>query len=327
MTGRYKSIYGYHITNFLELKRALGFKYRTGEILLTQIDHLAVDCGEISPGITKDFAEKWSAKRSYESDMYRYTRVMILAQFSSYLHDQTIASYIPKLPCYPNSSFIPYIYSQKEIEALFKASDELRLSISMMNSSLIAIPALFRLLYGTGLRISEALSLKNKDVNLNEKYLHVRDCKNGKERIIPISDSLVAVLSVYVKFRDELPLGKTKQDYFFIKLDGNKCGMSVNEWFRKCLDQAGIKSHGRGHGPRVHDLRHTFAVNSLAGMVRDGIDLYASLPILSNYLGHQSIHATDHYVRLTASMHPDLINELNLVCLDVFPKFKNYEAD
>lgn len=74
-------------------------------------------------------------------------------------------------------------------------------------------------------------------------------------------------------------------------------------------------------------LRHTFAVTSLAHMAESGIDLYASLPILSNYLGHRSIGATDHYVRLTANMYPDLINDMDTVCLDVFPKFRNYEAD
>ena len=62
-------------------------------------------------------------------------------------------------------------------------------------------------------------------------------------------------------------------------------------------------------------------------MAESGIDLYASLPILSNYLGHQSLGATNHYVRLTANMYPDLIKNVDMICLDVFPKFRNYEAD
>jgi integrase len=189
------------------------------------------------------------------------------------------------------------------------------------------MPALIRLLYGTGLRISEALALKMDDVNLDDNYLRVRDSKNGKERIIPISDSLTTVCREYVKYLNQLPLGKRKPGYFFVKLDGSKCGPCVWNWFRKCLDKAAIPYVGRWHGPRIHDLRHTFAVTSLAHMAEAGIDLYASLPILSNYLGHQSLKATDHYVRLTANMYPQLIKDVDMICLDVFPKFRNYEAD
>jgi len=87
MTKYYNSTFGLHITKFIEMKRALGFKYRTAIVILNQIDRFAEKRGEISTGITKDFAEIWGSKRSHESDYYRYTRIMILAQFSSYLND------------------------------------------------------------------------------------------------------------------------------------------------------------------------------------------------------------------------------------------------
>lgn len=309
------------------MKRKLGFSYRTGTIILSQIDNLAKKTEERSLGITKEFAEQWSKKQLNESEIYRYARIGHLAQFSSYLRDLGIQSYIPKLPPFPKSTFIPYIYSPKEIDAIFKACDELRLRIVPMNTCLFSMPPLLRLLYSTGLRISEALALRNEDVNLDENYLRVKDSKSGKERIIPISDSLASVCKEYVRYRNHLPIAKSKPGYFFIKLDGSKCGQGVGVWFKECLKKAGIPSIGRKHGPRIHDLRHTFAVMSLANMAEAGIDLYASLPILSNYLGHQSIGATNHYVRLTANMYPDLLKDIDTICLDVFPKFKNYEAD
>lgn len=309
------------------MKRALGFKYATGAVILGQIDRLAEQRVEISLGITKEFAAKWSEKLIEESDSSQYSRISVLAQFSSYLIDLGIQSYIPKLLPYQQSTFIPYIYSQKEIDNIFRACDELRLSVLNMKSCLFCMPTLIRLLYCTGLRISEALAMRMEDVNLDESYLRVRDCKNGKERIIPISDSLTSVCKEYVRYRDQLPMGKTKSGYFFVELNGSKCGQNVRVWFKKCLKKAAIPDIGRGHGPRIHDLRHTFAVTSLANMADSGIDLYASLPILSNYLGHQSLGATNHYVRLTANMHPDLIKDLDMICLDVFPKFRNYEAD
>lgn len=321
------SIYGLHIQQFIELKRALGFKFKTGAVILAQIDRLAEERAETSIGITNEFAEKWGTKRSNESDIYRYTRISFLAQFSSYLIDLEIQSYIPKLPPPQQSTFIPYIYSQREIEGIFKACDELRMSILNMRSSLFCMPTLIRLLYCTGLRISEALAMKMEDVNLEDNYLHVRDCKSGKERIIPISVSLASVCGEYLGYRNQLPLKEKKTGYFFVRLDGRKCGQSVRSWFKRCLKIAAIQDIGRGQGPRIHDLRHTFAVTSLANMAESGIDLYASLPILSNYLGHQSLESTNHYVRLTANMHPDLIKDVDIICFDVFPKFRNYEAD
>lgn len=213
------------------------------------------------------------------------------------------------------------------MEEIFKACDQLRSQVRNMNSCLICMPALVRLLYSTGLRIGEALALKNDDVDLKYNYLRVRDSKNGKERIIPISQSLASVCNEYVEYREQMPFRKTKERYFFIRANGNKCGSDVRNWFKKTLLKAKIPYKGRNHGPRIHDLRHTFAVSSLANMADSGIDLYVSLPILSGYLGHQSLKATNHYVRLTACMYPNLIKDVDTVCLDVFPKFKNYETN
>ena len=329
MNERFNSIYGFHIKKFIDMKRTFGFKYNSGSYILSCIDTLAIERGETSCGITKEFAEAWNRKQLNESDRYQYARRIILARFSSYLNDLGIQSYIPKLPPYPKSNFIPYIYSLEEIYSLFKASDDLKLQVADKGSIIFCIPLLIRLLYATGLRISEALALQCDDVNLDENYLHVKDCKNGRERIIPIADSLSSACREYLKYRKLLPVKKTNSRYFFVNLDGNNArnNSSVRIWFRKCLRMAGIPYTGRHHGPRIHDLRHTFAVHSLASMVEDGIDLYVSLPVLSNYLGHQSLEATGHYVRLTANMYPNLVSNMNIVCLDVFPKFRNYETN
>lgn len=320
------SIYGPAIAQFLDMKTKLGFKYITGRFILSQIDQLAHQSEEKTSGITKEFAQKWGEERCNESERYRYDRIRYLAQFSSYLCDLGIPSYIPKLPRHPKNTFIPYIYSQKELHSLFKAADELRSVKRNTNSCLICMPALLRLLYCTGVRIGEALAMTDEDLNLERSYLRVKDSKNGKERIIPIATSLVAVCEEYRHYRDQLPI-KDRSGYFFINAKGKKCGQGVGSWFKKCLDKADIRYTGRNHGPRIHDLRHTFAVTSLASMAEAGIDLYASLPILSNYLGHGSIGATNHYVRLTANMYPNLIKDLDMTCLNVFPKPKNYEAN
>ncbi len=192
-----------------------------------------------------------------------------------------------------------------------------------MDTAIIILPALLRLLYGTGLRIGEALSLKNKDVNLVDNYLIVRDSKNGKERMIPISTSLSEVCTEYVRYRNLMPLPKLKEDRFFITLSGGGCNRDhVRKWFSKILCSAGISRDD--HGPRIHDLRHTFSVHTLAMMAESGIDLYCSLPTLSTYLGHQSLDATNAYVRLTSQMYPGLLKDVDLICLNVFPNSEFY---
>ncbi len=269
MNTNYNSVYGLHIKQFIETKRKFGFKFKTPASILGQIDRLAAKRTETSAGITKEFAQTWGIKQLCESDLYQYTRVGVLAQFSSYLCDTGIISYIPKLPPPPKCTFIPYIFSPAEMNAIFKACDKLRLSETQMGSAIISIPVLIRLLYSTGLRISEALALRNEDVNLRDKYLRVKDCKNGKERIIPISNSLVSACKEYVKYRCQLPLGKIKSGYFFVKLNGSKCSdQCVRNWFKECLNKAAIRHIEGKHSPRVHDLSYpnknniqTFMVN------------------------------------------------------------------
>lgn len=320
------SVYGTHIKQFIELKRKLGFRFKSGAFYLSKIDLFAQERSDTSPGITKDFADKWGDKRANETDFTRYNRIGFLAQLSSYMRDTGIESHVPKLPPIPQHTFIPYVYSKDQIDAIFSACDGLRLSLANSQNCLFCMPVLLRLLYSTGLRIGEAVALKNEDVNLVDNYLLVRDSKNGKERIIPISDSLASVCMEYKWHKSRLPNAQKGSEYFFIKADGMKCGQGVTRWFKKCLDIAGIR-HGTTESPRIHDLRHTFAVTALSLMAESGIDLYVSLPILSNYLGHRSLGATNHYVRLTASMYPDLIKDVDTIYLDVFPKYRNYEAN
>jgi len=194
-----------------------------------------------------------------------------------------------------------------------------------MDSPIFILPSLVRLLYATGLRISEALSLKERDIHLEDRVLIVRDSKNGKERLIPISISLSEVLTEYLGYKKRLPIKKPESDHFFVNLCGRCCKRDdIDEWFKKILRTVGVLRNRQG--PRLHDLRHTFSVHSLATMAEQGIDLYCSLPTLSTYLGHQSLEATDAYVRLTAEMYPGLIKDVDLICLNVFPKTSLYAA-
>lgn len=325
MNKPFWGIYASHLKDFIALKRQMGFKYITEETILSLFDKFTIECGESVIGITKQLSDCWYNISPNSSDSYRYHRAVCLNQFSSYLCERGIRSYVRCLPAY-NRSFTPYIFSTRQIKVLFAGCDALRTIKRNTNSVVVILPALVRLLYGTGLRISEALALKESDVNLEDDYLVVRDSKNGKERMIPISRSVSLVCREYRKYRNRLPLGLTRDPNFFVSLRGKACKRdSIHKWFHKALRAAGITKNN--HGPRLHDLRHTFSVHALAMMAESGSDLYCSLPILSSYLGHECLESTNQYVRLTSEMYPGLLKEVDMVCLNVFPNLEAYETN
>jgi site-specific recombinase XerD len=310
------SVYAPHITGLIEMKRSLGFKYTSEEFIFSVMDRLAADREEMSEGLTKELSDVWCRKRDNESDSYHYKRCFQFYSLSSFLCKKGIRSYLPQLPPV-RSAFIPYIFSKKEMDSIFHACDNLLSGNNDMRSTVWIMPALVRTLYATGIRISEALLLANKDVNMEENYFILRDTKNGTDRLVPFSPSLAEVLKEYVSYRNKMPVDATRETPFFIKLNGAQCNRdAIYRRFRKVLALADIPK-GK---IRLHDLRHTFAVHSLAAMAEEGMDIYCSLPILSTYIGHQSLSATNIYVRLTADMYPDLIKKIDFLCFDVFPQ-------
>ena len=320
------SIYAPYFTDYIDLKRSLGYKYTVGEGTLSSFDQFIIEQGETKICLSKELVDKWSERKIHESEMTRYRKVICIRQFSEYLRSRGLKSYIPQLPKYPNSTFIPHIFSYDEMDALFKACDNLKFRQRNMESSMFVMPCLLRMLYATGIRIGEALSLKNKDVNLTEKYLVLRITKHGKERLVPFTDTLANVCQDYLEHRNKLPIIDidAKDNPFFVKLNGGCCKHDATyNWFRKTLNLAGIPFIGNKHGPRVHDIRHSFSCHSFAKLSDEGMDLYCSWPYLSTYLGHQSLKATEQYVRLTAQTYPELLKDTDRLYVDVFPDINN----
>jgi integrase len=318
----FESIFAPHLSEFIQLKRTLGYKYEEEERKLFSFDRFALDNEHVSPGLTKQITDDWTKKRYNESDLTKYGKLTIIRQFADYLRSRGIQTYIPKLPPYPHSTFVPFIYTYEQVSAMFKACDELRMKHRNVDCCLFIMPCLLRILYGTGIRISEALSLKNKDVDTVGRCLVLTNTKNGKDRLVPISDSLALVCNDYLSHRRSLSVAGLSQENrpFFVTLNGGCCSRdAVYTWFRRVLTKAGIPFTGNRKGPRVHDIRHTFACHSFVKLSDEGEDLYCSWPYLSTYLGHQSLQATEQYIRLTAQMYPELLKETEGVHVDVLP--------
>lgn len=322
--SRFTSIYANFLEQYLDYKKNMGYSIASIEPALYLFDQFTVSEKVSELGISKELANKWYLKRPNESASTRYRRIMHLIHFSCFMNDLGYSSYVPRLPREYKSTFTPYIFTHEEIAAIFSACDSLKMN-NLMDSTVNVIPSIIRLLYATGLRVGEAVNLKIEDVNLQEKYLTVHQSKNGKERLVPFSESLAEVL---LQYRHSLTIVQKEQDYFFVKRNGKMCRTkTIYEWFRTVLFEAGISHGGKGYGPRLHDIRHAFSVHTLAAMAETGLDLYYSLPILSEYLGHQSLEATDKYVRLTSEMYPGLLNQAAIICSEVFPEVYEDEND
>ena len=324
----FESIMAQHFTEFIKLKRSLGYKYSTAEYLIREFDTFLVRKKITYPILTKEIFDEWMTRRKHESGSTYKGRCTVVMQFVQYMSDIGKPCYIPRMPNIKVNGFTAHIFTEEEIDRFFTACDNLILHSLKMNSAIIMLPAIFRLLYGTGIRVTEAIRLKNCDVNLEEKYIVLHDTKSSKDRLVPISDSVATVCREYKSYRERLPIIADKE-YFFLALSGKPCASdgTIYFWFRTILKNAGIPHNGRHQGPRVHDLRHTFSVHSLMKMHHEGGDLYCSLPILSTYLGHSSIQSTNNYVRLCESMYPDLIQRIDIESMNVYPNLYKDETD
>lgn len=308
-------IYAPYIEQYLAYKRQLGFKQRTEETLFAIFDRFTIERGENQLGITPELSKAWMEASVNLSPSYNFHRALLLNQLATFLNEQGIYSYMMRLPLC-KSDFTPHVYSQDELHRIFDAADNFRVKKGM-RQIMFAMPALLRLLYATGLRGGEALSLTMSNVNLDDQFIIVRDSKNGQERAIPFSDTLAVVLRQYVSYRDQLPSSLVKDDNFFIAPDGRRVKHDCFcRWFGRLLSTAGIP---KGRGVTPHALRHSFSVHSLAMMAERGMDIYCSLPVLSTYLGHKAIESTNHYVRLVSAMYPGLLKDVHKICINVYP--------
>ena len=307
------------LIQFVQMKQSLGFDYATDANTLKRFSKFTLKYNIKNHALTKELVDAWTEKRPGERDVTWEGRINNLRQFAKFLSDLGYEAYIPFCKAKINRNlYVPHIFTQEQLRRFFTECKNINLH-PLSNKHLI-LPALYRLLYGCGLRISEALALKLKDVDLKHGIITIHGAKFNKDRLIPMSPSLTLYLERYYS---EIHAVSTPKDYLFMKKDKTAIASStVYKNFRKILWKSGISHGGKGRGPRLHDLRHTFAVHSLNQMVRQGVDIYCALPILSTYLGHASVAATEKYLRLTEEAYPGILEAISRTCAYIFPEVK-----
>lgn len=208
---------------------------------------------------------------------------------------------VPKLP--PPQT--PYVYSTGELRRLIDATPLLYNYRSPQQASMYR--TLILLLYGSGLRIGEALRLTILDVDLIDRVIVVRDTKFFKTRLVPVGQRLSTELAVHIERRRGLPMPEGNDSRLFASRTGQRWPYSqVITLFQRLRQMAKIQCpEGELHPPRLHDLRHTAAVHRVLAWYRDGKDVQRLLPQLATYLGHAEIKSTQRYLRMT----PELLEE------------------
>ena len=281
------------IEEYLKGRRALGFKLYEHGLLLSQFADFLEAQGEFT--ITRELAIKWATLPNDCNPSHWTKRFGVIRKFALYFR-----AIDPRTELLPQGLFPyrykrkqPYIYTKKQIVELIDAARGLNSSEGLRA---LTISTFLGLLAITGMRIGECLGLDCDDVNLKEGLLAIRKTKNGKTRLLPLHSSTVKELGNYAKKRDNiLPIAKTSR--FFV----NEWGTKLTQWsvrwtFIRLSRQTGLRGPSDRFGPRIHDLRHTFAVRILQDWYRNGKEVEAYLPYLTTFLGHGHVHDTYWYI-------------------------------
>ena len=288
------------IEDYIALRRSLGFKLHG---MATSLGKFASFLEQKeAPYITTALALEWAMQTVDHSPSHWAQRLGFVRVFARHWSATDPRTEIPPAGLLPFRArrARPYLYTEQEIQRLLTAAKSLSSSSGLRPWT---YHCLFGLLAVSGLRISEAIKLERQDVDFHQELLTIRQTKFNKSRLIPLHTTTRDVLTQYAEHRDRL-VPSPRSSCFLL----NDCGRclersTVLRTFHDLSRQIGLRGPSEHTGPRIHDLRHRFALNTLIQWYRAGEDIERRLPVLSTFLGHT--HVADTYWYL--SVHPELM--------------------
>jgi len=302
-----------YLKEFLALRQALGFTIRTHDSTLR--DFVTFLENQKAAWITSRLAVSWAKRPAHADPNWWAYRLYLARQFARYAMTKDPRTEIPsaELLPYRQRRPAPYIYSEHEIARLVETAKNLP---SHNGLRAWTYSTLFGLLWVTGLRISEALSLGRNDVDLHNDILTIRQSKYQKTRLVPIHSSTSKVLRAYARRRDHVFRPRRSESFFVTVFGKRPTHGVVNITFIQLSRQTGLRGPKARTGPRIHDMRHTFAVRTLIELYRNGRDVERGVHALSVYMGHAGPSSTYWYL----SAVPQL---MQLVCRQLERKGRN----
>jgi len=289
------------IKTFVALKRLSGNTYKTQTLILKYFDQFLARKRFKAKHLTRNVYEQYLDTLSHLHPRYRSDQCSVIRQLSIYLSRFEPDSYIPDpVPTGKSKDdWRAFIFTKDQMQDLLTAAGNLGFGWFRPHT----YRTLFGLLYTTGLRIGEALALNIEDFYPDTLRIHVRAGKFRKARWVPLSRSTGEVLTRYVALRQQIVTRESGPSPLFISIQRKRLEDSaVYQTFCKLLQQCGIPKT-RKHGPRIHDIRHTFACHRLLEWYRDGQGINARLPALTTYMGHVCISSTQIYIQATPELH------------------------
>jgi site-specific recombinase XerD len=285
------------VEEYLALRRGLGFKLRPETWWLPDFVSYLERHG--SSRVTTALALRWAQQPRGTSPTWWARRLAAVRLFAKHYQCFDPRTEVPAsdlLPTRPQRA-IPHIYSEHEIAALMDAAAAERNRLTAATYT-----TLIGLLAATGMRLSEALNLESRDLDLVRCRLTIRNAKFGKTRYVPIQSDTSRALMAYARKRDRLAPLRQGHVVFGSRAGKRLVDQNVSFTFDRIRRRAEL-GRPEGHAPRIHELRHTFAVQTLRDWYRAGVDVERRLPVLSTYLGHVSPSSTYWYLTAT----PDLL--------------------
>jgi integrase/recombinase XerD len=287
------------VDDYLALRRSLGFKLLGyGQCLHEFVSFLKTNG---SSHITSKLALEYATRHPDEKPSLRRCRLCIIRGFASYCSGADPRTEIPPVGLlrFRSQRAKPHLYSEEEICRLLEAALKMK---SLHELRPHTCSCLFGLLAVSGLRLGEAINLQPQDVDWSEGVLTIRGAKFGKSRLVPLHPSTCAVLCDYAKRRDEI-FNRHPVSHFFVTSRGTKLTKgNLGQIFRELSRQIGIRKPGVRHGPRLHDFRHRFAIQTLLRWYRSGEQVSRRMPVLSTYLGHVNLSGTYWYLGSTPEL-------------------------
>lgn len=279
------------LADYLQLRRQLGFTLdRPARWLASFADYAEAH----GPGyVTTELALAWAAQPPGADRSWHAARLSAVRLFARYLQARDPRTEVPAAGLLPGGSrrAEPYLYSAAEITALMTAAGAIGAPLRAATYQ-----TLIGLLAVTGMRVGEAISLDCCNADLDAGVITVRQGKFGKSRQLPLHPSAVTALDAYARIRDEA-FSRPGTPAFFVSLAGTRLiYKNVHRTYHRLVLAAGLRPRSARCRPRIHDLRHSFAVATLIGWYRDGGDVAARLPLLSTYLGHADPDDTYWYL-------------------------------
>lgn len=288
------TVWGTGVADYLRLRRQLGFTLAWDEHLLGQFTvHLdAAGIEHLTTGVMIDWAGQPRPDGGYGASRAA-TRMRAVRSFAAYLHALDPTHEVPPRGVFSHraSRTTPYIYTPEEVTGLLEAAAGLK----RYERSRI-FPVVFGLLAATGMRVGELLALDIDEVDLDAGIITVSRGKSRDPRLIPIHATTMAMLVEHAAWRGRrISTEPGDAAAFFPDHRGRRLSRFTTEYaFEHVREMAGLTTGGAR--PRMHDLRHTFAVTTLLGWYRDGADVAGLLPRLSTYLGHSNPANTYWYL-------------------------------